>query len=118
MSSASLSLSSMTSVASRGVLSSAVRAAIKSRFPEVEGRAATRELTRLISGSAAFDVQKMVVGDPKLIGTTEEIWLLASDAVDLLQKGHVDRQLPADQLPCLGHRSRAIEQSDKAISRR
>jgi phosphate transport system permease protein len=78
---------------------SLIRASLKNRFPQVEGRAATRELTRLVSGSASFDLQQMVVGDPKIIGTTEEVWLLASDAVDLLEKGHVDRSLPADQLP-------------------
>ena len=50
--------------------------------------ASQRELTRLASGSAAFDLQKRVVADAALIGTTEERWLLASDAVDLLQKGH------------------------------
>jgi phosphate transport system permease protein len=76
-----------------------IRAALKARFPDVEGRAATRELTRLVSGSASFDLQQMVIGDPKIIGSTEEIWLLASDAVDLLQKGRVDRNLPADQRP-------------------
>ena len=76
-----------------------IRAALKAKFPEVEGRAATRSLTRLVSGSAAFDLQQMVIGDPKIIGTTEEVWLLASDAVDLLQKGHVDRHLPEEQRP-------------------
>jgi phosphate transport system permease protein len=76
-----------------------IRAALKDHFPEVEGRAATRELTRLVSGSAAFDLQQMVIGDPKVIGSTEEIWLLASDAVDLLKKGHIDRALAEDQRP-------------------
>jgi phosphate transport system permease protein len=76
-----------------------IRAALKNRFPEVEGRAATRELTRLVSGSAAFDLQQMVMGDPKLIGATEQIWLLASDAVDLLKKGHIDRGIAEDQRP-------------------
>ncbi|MEO8017225.1 MAG: phosphate ABC transporter permease PstA [Pseudomonadota bacterium] len=76
-----------------------IRAALKARFPEVEGRVATRELTRLASGSAAFDLQKRVVADPALIGTTEERWILASDAVDLLQKGHIDRNLPEAERP-------------------
>jgi phosphate transport system permease protein len=76
-----------------------IRAAMKARFPEVEGRAATRELTRLISGSASFDLQEAVIADPKLIGTTQKVWLLASDAVDLLEKGHVDRKLPEEQRP-------------------
>jgi phosphate transport system permease protein len=76
-----------------------IRAALKAKFPEVEGRAATRELTRLVSGSASFDLQNRVVADPDLIGKTEPIWLLASDAVDLLEKGHIDRALPAEQRP-------------------
>ena len=76
-----------------------IRAAMKARFPEVEGRAATRELTRLVSSSATFDLQKAVVADPALIGTTDERWLLASDAVDLLQKGHIERSLPEAERP-------------------
>jgi phosphate transport system permease protein len=55
-----------------------VRAALKQRFPEVEGRAASRELTRLVSSSAAFDLQRRVVRNPALIGTTETQWLLAA----------------------------------------
>lgn len=76
-----------------------IRAALKAKFPEVEGRAATRELTRLVSGSAAFDLQQRVVKDPAVIGTTEKVWLLASDAVDLLEKGHIDRALPETERP-------------------
>ena len=52
-----------------------------------------------MSGSAAFDLQKRVIADPTLIGTTEARWLLASDAVDLLQKGHIDRKLPEAERP-------------------
>ncbi len=76
-----------------------IRAALKQRFPEVEGRAATRELTRLVSGSAAFDLQRRVMENHNLIGTTEPQWLLASDAVDLLQKGHIDRVLAEAERP-------------------
>jgi phosphate transport system permease protein len=78
---------------------SVVRAALKRHFPEVEGRAASRDLMRLVSGSAPFDLQKSVLENPALIGTTEDRWLLASDAVDLLEKGRVDRQLLEDQRP-------------------
>ena len=76
-----------------------IRAALKARFPDVEGRAGTRELTRLVSGSAAFDLQRAVLADPALIGTTRSEWLLASDAVDLLQKGHIERSLPEAERP-------------------
>jgi phosphate transport system permease protein len=70
-----------------------LRAALKAKFPEVEGRAASRELMRLVSGSAAFDLQNEVLANPAIVGKTEPRWLLASDAVDLLMKGHVERTL-------------------------
>ncbi len=76
-----------------------VRGALKSYFPDVEGRAATRELTRLVSSGASFELQGRVRADPALIGTTQTVWVLASDAVDLLEKGRVDRTLPEDQRP-------------------
>ena len=76
-----------------------IRAALKSRFPEVEGRAQSRELSRLVSGSASFDLQQMVANDPAIIGTTKDVWLLASDAVDLLEKGHIDSKLPEAERP-------------------
>ncbi len=76
-----------------------IRAALKKRFPDVEGRAGTRELTRLVSGSSMFELQRAVVADPALIGTTRSEWLLASDAVDLFQKGHIERSLPEAERP-------------------
>jgi len=76
-----------------------VRAALKERFKDVEGRAATRELTHLVSGSAAFDLQRAVLRNPSLLGTRETRWVLASDAVDLTLKGHVDRALPEAERP-------------------
>jgi phosphate transport system permease protein len=76
-----------------------VRSALKARFPAVEGRGPTRELTRIVSGSAAFDLQRRVLEDYSLIGKSEKIWVLASDAVDLLVKGHVERSLPEAERP-------------------
>jgi len=76
-----------------------IRASLKKKFPDVEGRAATRELTRLVSGSAAFTLQRRVVADPKLIGTSDTEWVLASDAVDLFEKGHIDRSLAEAERP-------------------
>src|SRR4030095_1335633 len=76
-----------------------IRSALKARFPDVEGRAASRELTRLVSGSAAFALQKRVIADPALIGTRETTWVVAGDAVDLFMKGRVDRALPEAERP-------------------
>lgn len=70
---------------------SLVRAALKARFPAVEGRKETRELTRLVSSGGSFVLRASLVKDPELIGKTERVWLLASDEVDLLLKGKMDR---------------------------
>lgn len=87
-----------------------VRASLKKKFPDVEGRAATRELTRLVSGSAAFELQREVVDDPNLIGTTRAEWVLASDAVDLLKKGHIERSLPEAERPLSDDQLRWVDQ--------
>jgi phosphate transport system permease protein len=68
-----------------------VRAAMKERFPQVEGRKDTRELVRLISSGAAFDLRSRVMGTPSLIGQRETQWVLASDDVDMLMKGRIPR---------------------------
>ncbi len=76
-----------------------LRASLKAKFPDVSGRAASRELSRLVSGSAAFDLQNEVLANPGIIGKTEPRWLLASDAVDLVMKGHVERTLAEAERP-------------------
>jgi phosphate transport system permease protein len=80
-----------------------IRAALKERFPGVEGRKETRELTRLVSSGAAFDLRARVTSDPMMIGQREKLWLLASDDVDLVLKGKVNR---------------GGEESDRALSDR
>jgi phosphate transport system permease protein len=92
---------------------SLIRTALKARFPEVEGRAATRQLTRLMSGSAAFDLQHEVAANPELIGTTADRWLLASDAVDLFKKGKLDRKTPESERPLSDQQ---LTWSDKLVS--
>jgi phosphate transport system permease protein len=70
---------------------SIVRAGLKQRFPEVESRKDVRDLTRLVSGGAAFDLRNRVLNTAGLIGQHETQWLLASDDVDMLMKGHIGR---------------------------
>jgi phosphate transport system permease protein len=73
-----------------------IRAALRERFPNVEGRRDTRELSRLVSGGAAFDLRKRVMDDPSLIGKREKLWVVASDDVDLLLKGKLAR-IPSEE---------------------
>ena len=75
-----------------------VKAALRERFPEVQGRRETRELVRLVSSDAAFDLRKRVLADSKLIGQRERVWLLASDDVDLVLKDKASRSSDAQSV--------------------
>ncbi len=71
-----------------------VRTSLKTRFPDVEGRAATKQLAALVSNSAAQTMQKRLAEDPKRMGQRETLRVLASDKVDQLLKGRIDRTVP------------------------
>ncbi len=74
-----------------------VRAAMRERFPEVEGRPNLRELYGLASSAASIELQRRVLADPGLIGQRETLWLLADDTVDMFLKGKVLRTAAEDE---------------------
>ena len=71
-----------------------VKKTLYTMFPDVTSRNDKKLLTQLVSSNAAFRLMGMVTKDPKLIGTTQQVWVLADDDVDMLIKGHYDRTLP------------------------
>ena len=74
-----------------------VRDALKAEFPDVSGRKDKRALYRLMSPGAPQQLRELVLADPGLIGTRANVWLLANDDIDVLVKGHVDRDLPESE---------------------
>ncbi|PHR24049.1 MAG: phosphate ABC transporter, permease protein PstA [Desulfotalea sp.] len=56
-------------------------------FPGVTGRKDTKMLSSIVSPAAAYTLQNLVETNPKLIGTTKFIWVLADDDVDMFFKG-------------------------------
>ncbi|NBB69699.1 MAG: phosphate ABC transporter permease PstA [Alphaproteobacteria bacterium] len=74
-----------------------VNDALYAMFPAVEDRLERRRLRGLVSGQAARDVQRMVLNDPSLIGTTRDVWVLADTDIDQLWKGNIDRDLPENR---------------------
>jgi phosphate transport system permease protein len=76
--------------------SALVKAAMRERFPEVEGRSNLRALYGLASEAAQFELRNRVLANPRLAGRQETLWLLADDRVDLLLKGKIERELPED----------------------
>ena len=65
-------------------------------FPEVEGRA-RGDLRAIISPGAGFDLRRMILADPGLVGGSVTIEVPLSDSFDQLAKGRVDRDLPEDR---------------------
>ena len=74
-----------------------VKKAMQAAFPDVSGRSELRELLGLVSSGAEYQLQDMVKADPSLVGTARDVWLIASDDVDMVVKGHIDRAVPEDQ---------------------
>jgi phosphate transport system permease protein len=73
---------------------SVIRNALRARFPDAEGRAGGRAVMGLVSSAGGHELQRRVLENPRLLGQTETITMLASDDVDQLLKGRIDRKLP------------------------
>ena len=71
-----------------------IKAALREKFPDVEGRANLRELYQLVSSGSFLNLQRAVTADPRLIGTRTRLTMPADDAVDMFVKGQVDRNAP------------------------
>jgi len=65
-------------------------------YPDVSGRSDKRKLYKLISSSAEYQLRDFIKNNINSIGTSKKIWVLANDDVDMLFKGHIDRNLPED----------------------
>jgi phosphate transport system permease protein len=67
-----------------------VRTALRRELPDVSGRQERRELYRIVSIGASYQVRDLVAGNPDLLGTTQTLWVPASSNVDMLIKGNID----------------------------
>ena len=71
-----------------------VRDATLALLPAVESRQDRRLAGGLVSGGAAFELQRIVTRQPELIGSTLSLWVIADDEVDMFVKGHIRRDVP------------------------
>ena len=70
-----------------------VRNSLRAEFPDVTGRSERRELNRLLSIAAGFQVRELVESQPDLVGTTQTMWFPAAAIVDMLIKDHVNTDI-------------------------
>jgi phosphate transport system permease protein len=68
-----------------------VKKSLRNMFPGVEGRRDKRMLYSIVSSGASFQLRDMVLTQPDIIGQTLSVWVPADDDVDMLVKGHFDR---------------------------
>ncbi len=66
-----------------------VKQSVRELFPEVKSRRDRRELMRIVSPGAVFQVREKVMENPSLIGTRIELLVPMSDDIDQLSKGFI-----------------------------
>ena len=76
---------------------SVIQRSLFTLFPDATSRKDKKEVKKLISDFANFELQEMVETDPGLAGRTLSVWLSADDEVDQLIKGKIDRTLPQQE---------------------
>ena len=76
-------------VLSQGDYGGLVKKSLRQMFPDVKKRREKRDLYSLVSSGAAYQLREMVLADPAILGTTQNVWVPADDDVDMLMKGHI-----------------------------
>ncbi len=90
------------------------RSALRDLFPDVTGRSDRRELYRLISIAAGFQVRDLVLDDPARVGTTQTIWVPAAATVDMLVKGNIDPDIDESLRPISDQSIRWVNELESA----
>ncbi|MEX1328079.1 MAG: phosphate ABC transporter permease PstA [Desulfobacterales bacterium] len=68
-----------------------VKSSLRKMIGDVKGRKEKRQLYGLVSSGASFQLRDMVLNNPDIIGKALDVWVPADDDVDMLFKGHFDR---------------------------
>lgn len=71
-----------------------IKNSLLAEFPDVTKRKDKKLLYKLVSKGGQYDLQKMVMADPELIGESMTVWLPVGDDVHTYLKGDVDTTLP------------------------
>ena len=74
-----------------------VKKSLRGLFPEVKSRRDKKDLYKLVSSGASYELLDMVRKDPSLIGKNISVWVTADDDVDMFAKGFISRELPENE---------------------
>ncbi len=70
-----------------------VKKSFRTSFPEVNNQNDKRNLNSLISENAGYQLRLKVENGAIKIGSKVDVWIKTSDDVDMLMKGHMDRNV-------------------------
>ncbi|MEP5569985.1 MAG: phosphate ABC transporter permease PstA [Halioglobus sp.] len=79
---------------SKADFSSVIKPSLRAMFPDLKSRGDKRQLYRLVSIGAEYDLRDLVLEDPTLLGQTADIWLLAHSQSASYLKGQLTRAIP------------------------
>ena len=74
-----------------------VKKSLRGLFPEVKSRRDKKDLYKLVSSGASYELLDMVRKDPSLIGKNVSVWVTADADVDMFAKGFIRRELPENE---------------------
>jgi phosphate transport system permease protein len=74
-----------------------VRDALRAKFPDVTDRRERRDLSRLVSIGAAYQLRDLLQADPALLGTAQSVFVPVAADIDMVVKGKIDRTLDESQ---------------------
>lgn len=74
-----------------------IKQSLRNMFPEVSGRKDKRQLYRLLSIGAEYDLRDHLMAHPELLGKTVDLWLLAHSEAASYLKGQVSREQPEEE---------------------
>ena len=69
-----------------------IKNALYAQFPEVTSRRDKRELGKIISTGAHFNLRDRVLANPSLVGKTISVTVPVDDDIDMFVKGHIGRE--------------------------
>jgi phosphate transport system permease protein len=70
-----------------------VKKSFRKNFPIVKGMSDQRQLMKLVSDNAGYELRLAIENDPTLLDQTA-FWVKTSDDLDMLLKGRIDTSLP------------------------
>lgn len=73
-----------------------IKQSLRDMHPDVSGRKAKRQLYRLISVGAEYELRDKLLADRTLLGTSQSVWVKAHSEASAYLKGQVLRETPED----------------------